>query len=156
MKSKFIKFVFVIMMVLMANGAWGADYYVRTDGSDTNCIGTADASDASTETTQCAWLTVGTAGVLNYNNFRNSLSINSVTTAMSTNDFNVDPQFVSTTDLKLKISSPMINAGTFISGFHETATDYLGRPIKGLPDIGAYEYQGGRATTGTGGTITVE
>jgi hypothetical protein len=48
----------------LAGGAGGATwdtFYVRTDGHDTNCDGTANASDASTETTACAWLTVDKA-----------------------------------------------------------------------------------------------
>src|SRR5688572_3385086 len=36
----------------------GDTYYVRLDGSNTNCAGTANASDASTPTTACAWQTI--------------------------------------------------------------------------------------------------
>jgi len=36
----------------------GRTYYVRTDGHDTNCDGKTDASDASTSTTACAFLTI--------------------------------------------------------------------------------------------------
>ena len=39
----------------------------------------------------------------------------------------------------LSHNSPCINAGTFISGFHETALDIDGQPILGTPDIGCDE-----------------
>lgn len=48
-----------------------------------------------------------------------------------------DPLFKSTTDFRLKAGSPAINAGTDVG----LTTDYLGKPIRGLPDIGAYEFQ---------------
>lgn len=37
---------------------FSATYHVRKDGHDTNCSGLYDASDASTETNQCAFLTI--------------------------------------------------------------------------------------------------
>jgi hypothetical protein len=40
-------------------------------------------------------------------------------------------------DFRLKPSSPCINAGTDVS----LTTDYAGRAIRGVPDIGAYEFQ---------------
>jgi hypothetical protein len=47
-------------------------------------------------------------------------------------------------DFSLKSSSPCINAGTNVG----LTTDILGNSIKGTPDIGAYEYQGGGGTGG--------
>ncbi len=41
-------------------------------------------------------------------------------------------------DFTLLPGSPAINAGTSVG----LSTDYAGNPIKGLPDIGAYEHQG--------------
>ena len=51
-----------------------------------------------------------------------------------------NPLFVSTStpDFYLQSSSPAINAGTYVS----LNSDYIGNAIQGLPDIGAYEYQG--------------
>jgi hypothetical protein len=46
-----------------------------------------------------------------------------------------DPLLVSATDFHLQVGSPAINAGTDVL----LTTDYDGRPIAGLPDIGAYE-----------------
>jgi len=43
-------------------------------------------------------------------------------------------------DYRLRSGSPAINAGIAIDGL---TTDFLGNPIRGLPDIGSYEYQGG-------------
>jgi len=48
----------LFLLFLSTRVANAADYYVRTDGHDTNCIGTANFSDASTETTACAFLTI--------------------------------------------------------------------------------------------------
>lgn len=52
------KLTIILLLLLFASSAWAATYYVRTDGHDTNCAGTHDASDASTETDQCAFLTI--------------------------------------------------------------------------------------------------
>jgi len=43
---------------LFVNNADASSYYVRTDGHDSNCNGTADVADADTATANCAWLTV--------------------------------------------------------------------------------------------------
>ena len=51
-----------------------------------------------------------------------------------------DPLFTSATDMRLQFISPCINRGEELG----LATDLLGNPIKGLPDLGAYEYQTGR------------
>ncbi|MEO6536115.1 MAG: choice-of-anchor Q domain-containing protein [Candidatus Paceibacterota bacterium] len=68
-----------------------------------------------------------------------------------------DPLFTSIpTNLTLQASSPMINAGTTTT----ITSDYVGNPIQGAPDIGAYEYQGAvissiaSSTTQTTATIT--
>jgi hypothetical protein len=50
-----------------------------------------------------------------------------------------DPLFTSTSDFSLQAGSPAINAGIVISGIPQT--DYLGNPIVGATDIGAYEKQ---------------
>lgn len=47
-----------------------------------------------------------------------------------------DPLFVSSTDFHLQSTSPAINAGIDVG----LLSDYLGNPIIGLPDIGAYEW----------------
>ncbi len=49
---------------------------------------------------------------------------------------NADPLFRSATDYRLKAGSPAINAGTDVG----LTTDFLGFPIIGTPDIGAYEH----------------
>lgn len=45
-------------------------------------------------------------------------------------------------DYHLTSSSPAKNAGVDVG----LTTDFEGKPIKGLPDIGAYEFQGGGCT----------
>ena len=52
----------------------------------------------------------------------------------------LDPLFVSTStdDFSLQTFSPDIDSGTSPAEF---TTDFLGNPIYGIPDIGAYEYQ---------------
>jgi hypothetical protein len=54
-----MKRLFILISILVSSHAWAATYYVRTDGHDTNCNGTADASSASAP--NCAWLTLGKA-----------------------------------------------------------------------------------------------
>lgn len=48
-----------------------------------------------------------------------------------------DPIFMSSTDFRLAVSSPCVNAGANL-GYTQ---DILGNPIVGVPDIGAYESQ---------------
>ena len=51
---------FLLLILLLAfSSAEAATYYVRTDGHDTNCNGTADAAEAAAP--NCAWLTIGKA-----------------------------------------------------------------------------------------------
>lgn len=47
--------------------------------------------------------------------------------------------FTDASDYRLSPSSPAINAGVNVG----LTSDFLGNPIKGLPDIGAYEFRGG-------------
>jgi hypothetical protein len=42
-----------------------------------------------------------------------------------------------TNDFRPLSGSPLINAGTTVAG---RTTDFLGNPIVGAPDIGAYEF----------------
>ncbi|HDM76329.1 MAG TPA: hypothetical protein ENG51_07645 [Deltaproteobacteria bacterium] len=59
------------------------------------------------------------------------------TTGQDSHSFESDPLLSST--YHLSHNSPCINAGTTISGFHETALDIDGQPILGTPDIGCDE-----------------
>jgi hypothetical protein len=54
-----------------------------------------------------------------------------------------DPLFVSpsSSDFTLQVLSSAIDIGTTTSTITSTTTDYLGNPIYGNPDAGAYEYQ---------------
>lgn len=63
-----------------------------------------------------------------------------------------DPRFTDATslDFTLQQSSPAINAGTTTP----YATDRIGNPRVGMPDIGAYEYQGTLDTTAPTVSIT--
>jgi len=55
----------------------------------------------------------------------------------SINGFN--PSFINSgSDFNLKNISPAINAGTYVY----LNSDYIGNAIQGIPDIGAYEFQG--------------
>jgi hypothetical protein len=54
--------------------------------------------------------------------------------------------FTAYTDYRLKAGSPAINAGTDVG----LTTDFLGKPIRGLPDIGAYEFYGATGNFGFG------
>lgn len=59
-------------------------------------------------------------------------------------------------DFRLDAASPLIDAGTTTPG---RTTDYLGNPIYGAPDIGAYEYQPpyqvGTDTVTVGSTVRI-
>lgn len=55
---------------------------------------------------------------------------------ITTGHITSNPLFVSATDLRLQSGSPCINAGIDVG----LLSDYIGNPIIGLPDIGAYEY----------------
>lgn len=55
---------------------------------------------------------------------------------ITTGNITSDPLFVSASDFRLQSGSPCINAGIDVG----LETDYLGNPIRGLPDIGAYEW----------------
>jgi len=61
-------------------------------------------------------------------------------TGQDANSISADPLFVSTVtpDFHLQDTSPCINAGVNV-GLTE---DYAGNPLVGVPDIGAYEWQG--------------
>jgi hypothetical protein len=61
------------------------------------------------------------------------------TTGQETNSIIADPLFTnpSSHDFTLQANSPAIDAGDDVG----LAADYLGNPIYGPPDIGAYEYQ---------------
>jgi len=79
-----------------------------------------------------------------YNCFVNNSSVMGSGTYTYTGDttdlYATNPLFTST--YHLSPNSPCINAGTFISGFHETALDIDRQPILGTPDIGCDERKG--------------
>lgn len=61
-----------------------------------------------------------------------------VATQSATHLYTADPLLLSSTDFHLTSTSPAINAGVDVG----LSQDYDGNGISGLPDIGAYEYQG--------------
>ena len=69
----------------------------------------------------------------------NAISFVGVTPTSYTESGNIldtNPLFISTSDFHLQSGSDCINAGIDVG----LLSDYLGNPIIGLPDIGAYEY----------------
>jgi len=72
--------------------------------------------------------------------------------SMDTNSINLNPLFTSPgSNFTLLYNSPAINAGTNVS----LASDYLGNPIVGTPDIGAYEFQAPTAPhTSSGSSVS--
>ena len=72
------------------------------------------------------------------NTFANYKTISS----QDAHSVNADPLFVSTVtpDYRLQNGSPAINKGVSVG----LTVDYSGNPLRGLPDIGAYEWQGGK------------
>ena len=59
------------------------------------------------------------------------------TAGYDANGVNGNPQFRSTSDFRTMASGAGINKGVDVG----LTTDYLGKPIRGVPDIGAYEFQ---------------
>ena len=81
-------------------------------------------------------------GTATYTNDYNILYGNNVVNgSCGINSMSLDPLFVDHTnqEFHLQSTSPAINSGIDV-GLTE---DFWGNPIKGLPDIGAFEYQGG-------------
>jgi hypothetical protein len=126
---------------------YGASYKVYTDnnlcyidsGTNVNIGRFVDSDGVAHEydrTELAAWKTAiqADASILNLAGTSNLADVNT--------QF-ADPLFRSTTDFRLKAGSPAINAGTDMG----LTTDFLGRPIIGIPDIGAYEH------TPSGGSI---
>jgi hypothetical protein len=59
------------------------------------------------------------------------------TAGYDANGVNGNPQFRSTSDFRTMASGAGINKGVDVG----LTTDFLGKPIRGVPDIGAYEFQ---------------
>jgi parallel beta-helix repeat protein len=57
---------------------------------------------------------------------------------ITTGNITTNPLFISSTNFRLQSESPCINAGIDVG----LLSDYLGNPIIGIPDIGAYERYG--------------
>jgi len=117
-------------------------YVIATSG--TSCI---TVSGASNEIYNCVL-----AGCTNGVTHSVNTTIKNVIFSGTTTDINTtggtvtegnniahttDPLFRSATDYRLRAGSPAINAGTDVG----LTTDFLGKPVRGLPDIGAYEFQ---------------
>ena len=62
-----------------------------------------------------------------------------------THSINSNPLFISSTDYHLQSVSPAINAGLKVG----LASDFVGYGITGLPDIGAYKFQGSNSIAAT-------
>ena len=83
----------------------------------------------------------GTA-TISYSNIEGSGGSNNWNSIFGTNgggNLDVDPQFASTADLRLSLSSPCIDQGT-ASGAPATDIDGDARPINGMMDMGSDEY----------------
>jgi parallel beta-helix repeat protein len=72
------------------------------------------------------------------NLFYNNTTSNYSGTSAGNGDIVSNPNVVSSSDFHLQSTSPAINAGTDVG----LTSDYAGSQIVGLPDIGAFEYQG--------------
>lgn len=70
-----------------------------------------------------------------YNNFYGFATAGWEGVSQGVNSITTDPKFKSTIDFRLLPSSPCINKGTPVG----LTTDFAGKSISGLPDIGAYE-----------------
>jgi len=76
----------------------------------------------------------GTRVIFNKTNY----DLTTVKTIFEPSAINIDPKLISSSDLHLQSSSPAIDAGINVG----LTSDFEGNPIVGIPDIGAYEYQG--------------
>ena len=81
-------------------------------------------------------------------------SHNLIDTATASVDFILSSSTITTLDpllnpdFSLQSGSPAIDAGLVLAGH---TSDFLGNPILGLPDIGAFEWQGEEESGGSGG-----
>lgn len=110
--------------IVWGNGTYEITHKTSTMTSDYNLIdssGTNPVANLGTGTTWAAWLALGYDA--------HSLTSN--------------PKLKSSTDFHLLPGSPCINKGTPVG----LTSDFAGRPVGALPDIGAYEY----FTSGGGG-----
>lgn len=78
-----------------------------------------------------------------YSTYHASLAAFIATDAKDSASVASDPKFVSASSLTLKGSSKAINAGASLGFTH----DIDGNAIKGIPDIGAYEFMGSTSTS---------
>jgi hypothetical protein len=72
---------------------------------------------------------------IDYNRYSNGLT--NIANSGGSHSTTGDPLFKASTDYRLQSSSPCRNAGVDVG----LTTDFLGKKIRGLPDIGAYEFQ---------------
>ncbi len=82
---------------------------------------------------------VGGTDYDDFNEWKQALQSDSLVSGKDENSVSANPLFTDpgNSDLSLQALSPAIDAGTDVG----LLTDYLGNPIYGTPDIGAYEYQ---------------
>jgi len=99
----------------------------------------------ATQTSDCNlyFNPIGSTGKLIYSGsgytFANWEAYKSATGQDANSPTPADPLFTSTSDYILQAGSPAINTGVVITGMPQS--DYLGHPIIGLRDIGAFEKQ---------------
>jgi hypothetical protein len=109
----------------------------------------------STNFTSYTWSNIVVDNNLAFATDNNHIDIFNQTTPNTTlinNVLNDDPLLNNPVsyDFTLSSSSPAINTGVDVG----LTTDYLGNPIVGVPDIGAYEYQETTTTTTTNNETT--
>jgi parallel beta-helix repeat protein len=88
-----------------------------------------------------------TITVATYNLYFGNILGTAVNFILGATDLTSDPLFVSTTNFHLQPTSPARRAGVNVG----LTTDFAGRLVKDPPDIGAYQYSGGRHPMRIGG-----
>jgi trimeric autotransporter adhesin len=127
------------------SGASGKNYAVKINGTTANPVGlTINNND---------YFVNGTGGTFGFFNSADVATLAAWQTAVGQDvaSINVDPAFLSTTDLHIGSTSPVVDAGANVGVTNDFDADV--RPFNSLYDIGADEYVATCAGTPTGGTV---
>lgn len=110
---------------------------IKYDDNSSASMVTVDNGNTAIFTNNLYYAPSFSATAFSYQGVAYATLANWQTAGHDANSIFVDPLFVSLSNFRLQPTSPAINTGTNVS----ITSDYLGNPIVGTPDTGAYEFQ---------------